>query len=150
MKIGLKLILAFTAIGAVVMLAAFLAVVPLETGWKTVGQFHSAALFRIQSLEAGIKGVVEESFAYLVSGEMIEKKEFLEWTRGFEVEVEEFSRVAHIDRQGEEKERALLGSILTRQKELVERAKALFVEYETTGAVPLLPPSWSTNTLLMS
>ncbi len=136
MKIGLKLVLGFTAIGAVVTLAAFLAVAPLEKGWQSVGQFHSAALYRIQSLEAGIKGAVEESFAYLVLGEMIEKEEFLEWARVFEVEAEEFSRLAHVDRQGEEKKRALLGSLLARQKELVERAKALFVEYETTGFVP--------------
>ena len=37
------------------------------------------ALLAIQNIEASLKGAVQESFAYVLSGEEVEKEEFQRW-----------------------------------------------------------------------
>jgi len=51
---------------------------PIENQLKEIGRFHSTALYSIQSINSNLTGAVEESFAYVISGDVHEKEEFLQ------------------------------------------------------------------------
>ena len=56
---------------------------PIENQLKEIGRFHSTALYSIQSINSNLTGTVEESFAYVISGDVLEKEKFFAMGRGF-------------------------------------------------------------------
>lgn len=135
MTIKSKLLCIFMALGATLSLAALFAVLQIESGVQNVGEFHGPALQQIQAIEASAKGAVQESYAYLVSGDVRDKKEFLAWAKGFDVEAEKFSQLARLDDVEEKQEKVLFEKIRFWQGRLQEEATTLFQEFETKGAV---------------
>ena len=135
MKVGTRIISGFVVLGIFIIVTSYIGVQPIEKKLKEIGGFHSAALFSIQSLNSALTGAVEESFAYVVSGDIHEKEEFLQWAEHFNQTAKEFHQLARLDRPGEEEEKALFEKVVSEQSVLVKHAKTMFEEYEGTGAV---------------
>ena len=108
---------------------------PIQSEFKDIGRFHSAALFSIQSINSHLTGAVEESFAYVISGDAQEKEEFLQWADNFKQNSKEFYDLAKLERPGEEDAKALFDKIISGQSVLVKRAKTMFEEYEKTRTI---------------
>jgi hypothetical protein len=79
MKAGVRINLSFVALGVFIITAIFLSVRPLEKDLRGISGFRSEELYSIQSLNTKLNGAVEESFAYVVSGDVQEKEKFLKW-----------------------------------------------------------------------
>ena len=123
MTVTQKLVIGFLAVGASIFGLSLLAVLPLQSGLQTVGQFHSPVLQKLQHMHAKITDAIQESFAYVMSGDVIEKQEFLERMAHFPVEAKTYRQITHFDAPGEERERALFEQIVSFQKTLVEHAQ---------------------------
>ena len=93
------------------------------------------ALFLIQHNMKQMMEAVEESFAYVVSGEKMEKEEFLEWAANATMRAKKFKKMAHLDNPGEESEKELYERIMSEQLNLVNSAKVMFNEFETSGSI---------------
>ena len=100
-----------------------------------MGQFHSNALHQIQKIEGGTKGAIEEAFAYVVSGEEVEKNEFLTWAETFEAQAQQFESDANLQESEEETEKTIFSKIKATQQRLVEAVIPLFQEYEKRGTI---------------
>ncbi|MCH8314197.1 MAG: response regulator, partial [Nitrospinae bacterium] len=139
MKVGTRIIVSFVILGVFIIVASVLSVRPIETKLKEIGGFHSDALYSLQSLNSKLTEAVEESFAYVVSGDTNEKKEFLQWAEHFKQNAQKFFELAKqvlVRMDGpEEEEKALYDKIVSGQSVLVKHAKTMFEEYEETGAV---------------
>ncbi len=138
MKIRTKLVLSFTAIGLAATVFSLLADIPVHSRVQQLGALNSPALYQVQRIESGIKGAVQEGFAYVVSGTEIEKEEFLMWDENFDRQIAEFSEtLERMDLPAEQVrfESALLDRIRSNQELLVRTAKVMFEEFETDGKV---------------
>ncbi len=140
MKVGTRITLSFAVLSIFIITAIFLSVRPLENELKEIGGFRSEGLHSIQSLHTKFKAAVEESFAYVVSGDTHEKEEFLQWEEHFIQNPERFFPIAEqtINALGEfreEEERVLYEKIIAEHIVLVKQAKTMFEEYEKTGTV---------------
>jgi len=135
MSIRTRIILSFLTLGLVIILASALAVVPIKSKLEKIGHFHTAALYSIQSIHSGLTEAVEESFAYVVSGETVEKDEFLRWAGNFPQNAQTFFDLARLDQPEEQRERALYDKIVSNHPVLVKRAQVMFAEYETIGSI---------------
>jgi len=137
MKVSTRIILSFVMLGLFIIIASYMGIRPIENQLKEIGTFHSTALYSIQSINSKLTGAVEESFAYVVSGDAQEKEEFLQWAENFKQKTKEFRDLAQLDKHGEEDEKALLDKIVSGQSVLLKQAKIMFKEYEKTGAVSI-------------
>ena len=135
MTIGQKLMAGCLAIGVSISLASVISVSPLASGLDAVGQFHAPVLQQLQHMHAESTDAIQESFAYVVSGEAIEKQEFLNWAKHFDAKAQRFWRTARFDAPEEATERTLFERIVVKQKTLVENANVMFEEYDSTGSV---------------
>ena len=79
MKVSTRIILSFVMLGVFIIIASYMGIRPIENQLKEIGTFHSTTLYSIQSINSKLTGAVEESFAYVVSGDAQEKEEFLQW-----------------------------------------------------------------------
>lgn len=116
---------------------ALVAINQLETGLVSLGEFHSNALHQIQTIDGGTKEAIEEAFAYIVSGEEIEKIEFMNWSKTFETQAQRFESLANIQGPGEETEKAIFSKIKVTQQRLLETAITLFQEFEKRGTISI-------------
>ncbi len=137
MKVSTRIILSFVMLGVFIIIASYMGIRPIENQLKEIGTFHPTALYSIQSINSKLTGAVEESFAYVVSGDAQEKEEFLQWAENFKQKTKEFRDLAQLDKHGEEDEKALLDKIVSGQSVLLKQAKIMFEEYEKTGAVSI-------------
>jgi signal transduction histidine kinase/CheY-like chemotaxis protein len=140
MKVGTRITLGFVVLGIFIITAIFLSARPLENDLKGIGGFRSEGLYSIQLLNSKLNGAVEESFAYVVSGDTHEKEEFLKWAEHFKQNPKEFFPIAEqtIGELGdtrEKEERVLYEKITSGHIVLVKQAKIMFEEYEETGTV---------------
>jgi signal transduction histidine kinase len=140
MKISTRIILSFVTLGVFIIIASVLGVWPIETHFKKPGGFRSDALYSIQALNSKLNEAVEESFAYVVSGDSHEKEEFLQWAESFQQNPEKhFSFTEEIIKElgetREEEEKTLYNKIISQQSVLVKHAKTMFTEYEQNGSV---------------
>ncbi len=78
MKVSTRIILSFVILGLFIIIANYMGIRPIENQLKEIGRFHSTALYSIQSINSNLTGAVEESFAYVISGDVHEKEEFLQ------------------------------------------------------------------------
>ena len=135
MKVSTRIILNFMLLGFVIIIASYMSVQPIETRLKEIKGFHSAALYSIQSLNSKLVEAVGESFAYVVSGDALDKEEFWELVEHFKQKSKEFHELAELSISGEEEEKALYEKIVSEESILVKHAKTMFEEYEETGTV---------------
>lgn len=135
MRIGQKLMVGFVAVGIFVVLASIIAVIPIGKGIAELGEFHTPALYSIQVILTGTMEAVEESFAYVVSGQKSEKEDFRAWVEKFDLQVKEFGKIANIDKSGEEEEKALFETIVADHDDLVKKATVMFNEFEAKGSI---------------
>jgi PAS domain S-box-containing protein len=133
MRIGPKLILGFAGIGGVIALTAIIAVIPIKKELNELGEFHAPAMYLIQALSTESRSAVEEGFAYMASGEKSEKEEFFASIKKFDLQAEEFKKIANIGKPGEKEETALFEEIITNHAVLVKKAKLMFSEFEAIG-----------------
>ena len=73
MKLGIRITLRFVILGFFIITAIFLGVQPLENYLRVISGFHSESRYSIKPLNTKLNGTVEESFAYMVSGDTHEK-----------------------------------------------------------------------------
>jgi signal transduction histidine kinase/CheY-like chemotaxis protein/HAMP domain-containing protein len=140
MKLRIRIIISLVTFGIFIIIASVLSVRPMETRLKDIGGFRTLALYSIQSLHSKLNQAVEESFAYVVSGETQEKEEFLQWAEHFLQDPKKFlpfaeNAIEELGGDREEEERYLYNKIISGQAVLVKQAKIMFKEYEQTGAV---------------
>lgn len=107
----------------------------IARGPSALGKFHTKDLFSAQELGIHSEEAMERSFAYVVSGRQIEKK-------NFEHHFNDFNSVllAWPERDKDEKsahiaEAKALKVISSAGQELKAEAEAMFNEFETTGKV---------------
>ena len=74
MRIGKRIIVTFIAVGAGVSTVSLFALAPIRSRLIAEGDTHVPALYAIQNIEASLKGAVQESFAYVVSGQRRRKR----------------------------------------------------------------------------
>jgi PAS domain S-box-containing protein len=135
LPISKKILLCFLPIAILIGAAGVVSVILIESKAEELAGFHLEALHKIQSIDAGIKEAIEESLAYVVSGDVSEKEDFLKYARRFEHDATEFRKIARLDQPGEEKERKIFRSIVTQFNTLYQSATTMFNEFEKTGSV---------------
>ena len=132
MKIRTKLTLSFAAIGLAALAMSIFAERPIHAKLSALGNLHAPALLQIQRIDADLKGAVEESFAYVISGSEREKAEFLAWERSFSKDIEEFSKLLdrmELSQSQVRTEDGLLKAIIEGQGKLADAARKMFDEY---------------------
>ena len=107
MKVSTRIILSFVIFSVFIIIANFMGIRPMETQIKKISSFQSDSLYSIQNLGVALTEAVEESFAYVVSGDTHEKEEFLQWADHFKQDAEIFSQHANevledLSRDGED------------------------------------------------
>ena len=135
MKIGIRINLGLIISGLVITLASFLAFNTVKNALLDVGTFHEGSLHKIHHMKSNLIEAVEESFAYLVSGDIKEKKEYFQSLDRFDQAAKGFVDVARLTEPGEEVERELYEKITTEKVQLIRLANLVFKEYEALGSV---------------
>ena len=140
MKLRTRIIISLATFGIFIIIASVYSVRPIKIQLKDIGGFRTLALYSMLSLRSKLDQAVEDSFAYLVSGETQEKEEFLQWAEYFMQDPKKFfpfaeSVIEELGGDREEEERALYDKIISEHSVLVKQAKIMFKEYEQTGAV---------------
>ncbi len=79
MKTSQKISIGFTAIAIAITLFSIFTVSLIKNELKEVGDFHSPSLYLIQNLETKTTDAINDSFAYIVSGDPRNKEAFLAW-----------------------------------------------------------------------
>jgi signal transduction histidine kinase/HAMP domain-containing protein len=135
MKISHKLILALAAVSLPLALVSVGLTFYIQHQLVEVGAFHSPNLSLIQTIASEALAAVEESFAYIASGEKRQKEHFSRWAAGFTARMAEFESAARIERRTEsvELELGLARMILSDQRTMVEYAEAMFRQFEAEG-----------------
>ncbi len=135
MKIHQKLNLGFLSIIGPIILISLLAVWLIEDRLGRLSDFHSSTLFSIQVISSGTGNAIQESFAYVISGDTHEKEEFLLWQAEIAGQLEAFQRTAALGETGEEAEKALFDRIGSGVGLIIDEARNMFDAYESTGSV---------------
>ena len=107
MKIRTRIYLGLLISGMIVTLSCFLVFSSIKYTLSEIGTFHLSSLNSIQKIKSDLVEAVEESFAYLVSGEIQEKNEFLRWVDKFDHDSKQFANLEKLTRPGKEMERAI-------------------------------------------
>ena len=135
MKIHQKLNLGFLSILGPIIFISLLAVWLIEDRLGRVSDFHSPTLFSIQIISSGTGNAIQESFAYVISGDTHEKEDFLLWQAEIAGQLEAFQRTAALGELGEEAEKALFDRIGSGVGLIIDEARNMFDAYESTGSV---------------
>lgn len=140
MKASIRNTLIFVVSGIFIISAIFLSARPSDNELEGIAGFRSEGLYSLQSLNSKMNEAVQESFAYLVSGDVHEKEEFLKWAEHITQNNEKFfpadeQNIAELGETREEEERVLYDKIVSEHKVLIKIAKIMFEEYEKAGTV---------------
>ena len=135
MRISQKLIAGFVIVVTPTIVVSIFAVISIDTQIQEFGQFHTPALYLIQQSANQTLEAVQESFAYIASRQEIERDEFLRWAQRYVLTHEEFEKVANLDQAEEKREKELFERIKSGQKDLAEKAKEMFAEFESKGSI---------------
>ncbi|MBT8486696.1 MAG: hypothetical protein KJO43_14040, partial [Phycisphaerae bacterium] len=118
MTISRKLVLAFLALGIGVSALSLMAVRPLEGGLSEVGAFHMPALLTMRAVQTEINGAVQETFAFLTTGDPGQRAQFEEHLANADVLLADFKRVAKLDDPAEAAEAAIFDRIVANRAAL--------------------------------
>ena len=135
MKIRTRIYLGLLISGLIVTLSCFLVFSSIKYVLSEIGTSHLSSLNSIQKIKSDLAEAVEESFAYLVSGEIQEKNEFLQWVDRFDLDSKQFANLEKLTQPGKGTERATFKKIVSEQRKLVQFAQLAFKEYEEKGLI---------------
>jgi len=100
-----------------------------------IGLNHGEALRMVQKIKSNTMEAIEESFAYVLSGKKIEKREYLEWDNEFAFSLKQFIDFVTLHNMEAKEEKELTKQITSQQKRLSENAKKMFNKYEEKGSI---------------
>jgi len=106
MKTEKKVLLGFLLLGLFIAVISFFLAKSADDRLVKIGMNYSEALRMVQSIQSKTMGAIEESFAYVLSGEKIEKREYLEWDNEFSVRIKkfiDFVALHNMESEGEKK-----------------------------------------------
>lgn len=118
-------------VGAVATIGGIVAVEDIRGRLDVHDRDAHAFAHRVQQAQFRLTRAVEESFAYLVSGDTGDRNAFNAWAQAFPEELAAIGR----DLQAEDPLHGRLAALRTSQSELVASAERLFAEFEATGEV---------------
>ena len=137
MNIRLKIILSFFALGLIISGATIFLTTNISEKQKELGDFHLKTLIMIQTIEVTSLELIEESFAYLVSGDAEELAEFRNGHVRLSKMLGEFKEKLKLDKKEEIEEKDLYNAIILNSEEMFTIAEILFKDYEINGNVKL-------------
>lgn len=129
MKLSQKLSISFAVIATPITLFSILMIGSVRNELKEVGDFYSPNLYLIQNYATKTTEAVEQSFAYIASGDQSEKDAFLMWAKEIEASQQKFANV-EVTSQKEES-RGFFQEFIPKQMKLIRKAKELFYEFES-------------------
>ncbi|MBZ0156758.1 MAG: GAF domain-containing protein [Alphaproteobacteria bacterium] len=136
MKVRTKLIGALAAIAVSITLSGIFFVYGVEDRESKLGDFQTPALYLSQDMDRDMHEAVQESFAYIVSGDGERQEGFYESLLRFGRKIAEFRKMNLLNEpEKEQEERALLEKIEEKRALLESRAEVLFAEYGARGRV---------------
>ncbi len=130
-----RVVFGFLMVGVVAVSISALLVQRISTAVDEIQELHSPALELILNVRGSMANGVQASLAYLVSSDVDDKQECLRRFGQASASLISFTQVAQLDKPGEERERALLGTIRTHQADLEQHARKLFQKLDETGSV---------------
>ena len=95
---------------------------------------HHDVVFQLVNMNLAIGNAIQESYAYVLSGDIIEKQEFLEWDKEFDEEIEILRR-KHERLEHEAEFDELITQLEISKSYLIAISFKLFNEYELNGVV---------------
>jgi hypothetical protein len=98
---------------------------------------HSPALSTIQDIQTDVVGAIEESFAYVISGELSEKQDFEYSARKLPEANRRFESFAKLDDPEKAEQKATYERFLQEQRNLLAGAQQMFIDFEKNGAVSI-------------
>jgi len=137
MKVGTRIYIGLIISGLVITLASFLAFTSVKDVLIGVETNHEASLDSVHHMKSNLIEAIEESYAYMVSGDIKQKNEFLQSAERFDQAAERFANVAKLTEPEEEAERVLYEKIVSEKDQLIQLAHLVFKEYEKQGSVSL-------------
>lgn len=135
MSIGQKISISTIVISLSLTTLAVFSFISIQNEVEEFGEFHTLALNSIQDLVLETAEAVEKGSAYVASGDLAKREEFLVWADQFENVARKFQSETKIHSSGGDVERELFETIVAAQFRLVEKAKVMFREFETSGSV---------------
>jgi PAS domain S-box-containing protein len=135
MKTEVKVLIGFLLLGLLIASISIFFANSTNERLVKIRLSHGEHLRMVQSLKSKTMEAIQESFAYVLSGDEIEKREYLDWQNNFA-----FNLKAHIDfvalhNMKAEGEKELTDKIISLQKRLSGNANKMFNEYEEKGSV---------------
>ena len=135
MKIYQKLLVAFAAVSLPIAVVSIVIVTQTRHEIANIGAFQNRPLYMAQALGLQALAAVEDSFAYVVSGQEREKAAFLKWAQDFRERMNEFERLNELEDPKAAIERGPQQEILLNQIAVVQNATLMFDEYESKGKI---------------
>jgi hypothetical protein len=130
MKTEVKVLIGFLLLGLLIAAISFFFARNTNEWLVKSALNHSESLRKVQGIRSKTMGAIQESLAYVLSGEKIEKLEYLSWEGDFSFSLKQFMDFDALHKIVAEGEKELTTQIITRQKRLSENAKIMFKEYE--------------------
>jgi signal transduction histidine kinase len=106
-----------------------------SAGISATDQRHSTALESVLSLKGNIAETVQESFAYVVSRDPVEKQDYLLGFAKMRDTLAKYAEIARINDPGKERKLVILNRIRRLIAELEYSTNDLFLKLETTGTI---------------
>ncbi len=100
-----------------------------------VEDYHGPSLVALNQMRSRANNAIQEAFAYVISGESVEKVEFENWASGFSEEADEFSLIARLNRETEGNASSAFKDLVASQQRLVAQAERMFSDYESKRKV---------------
>jgi len=130
MNIRTQLIGGFTAAGLIIFSVDIYMTTKIETTTIESMEFHGRSLQQVQSISAETFEAIQESLAYLISGDSAEKDEFQVWLNNFQIRTALFQQTAFTKHNDEALEKNLFTKLISQQKKLARQAEVLFTQKE--------------------
>jgi signal transduction histidine kinase len=137
MNIETKVLAGFALLGILIASSAIFLAHSASERLTRIALVHGDALSMVQHMQSASMTAAEESFAYLLSGQEIEKREYLEWDDTFAAKLSKFVNFTSLNNMEAEGEKKLVTQLLVTQKKLSNAARAAFSEYEAKGSIAL-------------
>jgi PAS domain S-box-containing protein len=137
MKTEIKVLMGFLLLGLFIASTSFFLANSTNERLVKTGLNHGEYLRMAQTIKSKAMGAVQESFAYVLSGMEVEKREYLDWDEDFASDLKGFLDFLVLHNVGAEGEKELIDQIITKQKHLSNYANKMFNEYEEKEAVSL-------------
>ncbi len=102
----------------------------IETTTIESMEFHGQSLQQVQSISSETFEAIQESLAYLISGDSTEKDEFQAWFNNFQTRAALFQQTAFTKHSDEVLEKNLFTKLISQQKKLAQQAEVLFTQKE--------------------